>query len=68
MTEKYPVYEIRIERIHEIYVDVFKKWCEENCTETFNIRSSLYSGNRMVLMYVTFVDQEDAAAFKLKWM
>ena len=69
MSEKYPVYMFEIDEIPTIYNKVFKEWCEQNCKETFDIWSHDWEEEGITLdMRVTFISEEDAMAFKLRWL
>ena len=69
MSTKYPVYKFQIDEINGIYLTVIKKWCNDNCNGNWKIRYlSISSENDTVRMYFTFIEEEDAVAFKLRWM
>lgn len=70
MTELYPVYKIEIEGIHQLYEDIFKKWCGENCKDSFMITRRQYSkfNYEKNSITITFETEEDTVAFKLRWL
>jgi len=69
MSTKYPVYKFQIDEIDEIYINIIQKWIEDNCNGSSEIKHSTLSySNDTVRMYFTFVEEEDAVAFKLRWM
>lgn len=70
MTEQYPVYVIVVDNIHQLYEDIFRKWCEENCKGSFIIDRHSYSkyDNSRNEITITFEAEEEAAGFKLRWL
>jgi len=69
MTEKYPVYKFQIDEIDEIYIEVIKKWCEDNCNGFWDLKySAISTVDDTVRMYFTFIEEAEAVAFKLRWL
>ena len=65
---KLPAYQILIQNIHIIYMDIFKKWCDENCDESFHMKNTNSGGqDDNAYLLITFVSEEDIMAFKLRW-
>ncbi len=69
MSKEYPVYVFEIGDIAIIYNKAFNKWCEENCQDIFEVTYEDYLEEEIdVDMRITFINEEDAMAFKLRWM
>lgn len=67
MTEKYPVYEYKINQINKLYMAVFKNWCDKNCNGLWRL-SYITLVDNDVCVFVTFIEKEDAMKFRLRWM
>lgn len=73
MDIKYPMYEFQIDNIDELYIEVFEKWCKENCSGSRNISGHNHSYNTIGavtigVIRIRFSEEKDAVAFKLRWM
>ena len=44
-----------------------QKWCEENCQDAWRVSLQNYAGNGIMKQMFSFVNDQDAILFALRW-